>query len=120
MNCKCTFREKVVGDGCHICNPEFYKEIHEDKSYCHKCQGTGIDPTKNSSKTEKFCPVCSPVIEQAEYFNEGTPFKSMSQSMGVNTKPAYRFEIDGYWVLVDPNMPEEMFNRLNFVILKKP
>ena len=52
-----------------------------------------------------------------EYFNEGTPFKSMAQgevskSMGVDTKPAHKFEINGYWVMVDPKMPKESFQNL--------
>jgi hypothetical protein len=34
----------------------------------------------------------------------------ISKSMGVDTKPAHKFKIGEYWVMVDPNMPEEMFN----------
>ena len=34
----------------------------------------------------------------------------ISKSMGVDTKPAHKFQIGEYWVMVDPNMPEEMFN----------
>lgn len=34
----------------------------------------------------------------------------ISKSMGVDTKPAHKFQIGEYWVMVDSNMPEEMFN----------
>jgi len=40
----------------------------------------------------------------------------ISPSMRVNTKPAKRFEISGHWVLVDPNMPDWMFDRLKMAI----
>ena len=43
-------------------------------------------------------------------------FGQVSTSMGVNTKPAHRFEIDGYWVLVDPNMPKEILNKLETLL----
>jgi hypothetical protein len=56
-------------------------------------------------------------METEEYFNEGTPFKSMTQgevskSMGVDTKTAHRFEINGYWVMVDSKMPTSEFNHI--------
>jgi hypothetical protein len=49
-------------------------------------------------------------------------FGQVSTSMGVDTKPAHCFEIDGYWVLVDPNMPDEELNKLFpcTLIFKKP
>jgi hypothetical protein len=37
---------------------------------------------------------------------------TISQSMGVDTKPAHRFMIGEHWVLVDPKMPEELFIKL--------
>jgi hypothetical protein len=60
-------------------------------------------------------------MTQEEYFNEGTPFKSMDQgevskSMGVDTKPAHKFKINGYWVMVDSKMSEKDFNKLKFVV----
>jgi len=27
MNCKCTFAQSIVGDGCDICNPEKAREL---------------------------------------------------------------------------------------------
>lgn len=41
----------------------------------------------------------------------------ISHSMRVNTKPAKRFEIAGHWVLVDPNMPDWMFDNLKMAIM---
>lgn len=41
----------------------------------------------------------------------------ISPSMRVNTKPAKRFEIAGHWVLVDPNMPDSMFEKLKMAIV---
>lgn len=32
--------------------------------------------------------------------------------MGVDTKPAHKFEIGKFWVMVDPKMPKEMFQIL--------
>lgn len=28
--CKCDLRTKLVGDGCHVCNPEYAKELEKD------------------------------------------------------------------------------------------
>jgi hypothetical protein len=36
----------------------------------------------------------------------------VSESMGVNTKPAHRLQYGKYWVLVDPDMPEHTLNKL--------
>jgi len=41
-----------------------------------------------------------------------------SHSMGINTKPAHRFKINGYWVLIDGNMPEEDFKKIVEVLLE--
>lgn len=30
----------------------------------------------------------------------------ISKSMGVDTKPAHKFEINGYWLMLDPNADE--------------
>lgn len=30
----------------------------------------------------------------------------ISKSMNVNTRPAFKFEINGYWLLLDPNADE--------------
>ena len=61
-------------------------------------------------------------MTQEEYFNEGTPFKSMAQgeiskSMGIDTKPAHKFEINGYWVMVDPKMSKACFEYMRDSIL---
>ena len=41
----------------------------------------------------------------------------ISTSMGVNTKPAHSFEANGYWILIDPKMPEKDFLKLKEIIL---
>lgn len=66
--CICTFTQKMVGDGCHVCNSDFVKGLY-------------------------------------------------SESMGVNTKPSKKIDIAGYWVLVDPNMPDWMFEKLKMAIV---
>ena len=33
----------------------------------------------------------------------------VSKSMNIQTRPAHRFEINGYWILVDPTMSEDFF-----------
>jgi hypothetical protein len=41
-----------------------------------------------------------------------------SHSMGVNTRPAHRFKINGYWVLIDGNMSDEDFKKIVEVLLE--
>jgi hypothetical protein len=41
-----------------------------------------------------------------------------SHSMGVNTRPAHRFKINGYWVLIDGNMPTEDFKKIVETLLE--
>lgn len=41
----------------------------------------------------------------------------ISKSMGVETKPAHKLEIGGYWVLVDPKMPQPMIDRLKMAVM---
>jgi hypothetical protein len=36
----------------------------------------------------------------------------ISKSMGVDTRPAHKFEVNGYWVMVDPKMPIEQFKAM--------
>jgi molybdopterin-biosynthesis enzyme MoeA-like protein len=52
------------------------------------------------------CSVCNPDFVKGLY----------SESMGVNTKPAHKIEIDGHWILFDPNMSEEKFNLCSDVL----
>lgn len=40
----------------------------------------------------------------------------ISESMGVNTKPAHKLEWEGFWILVDPTMPNEALNFLKYLI----
>ena len=30
--CHCDMRTKLVGDGCSVCNPEYYAEMMEDEA----------------------------------------------------------------------------------------
>jgi hypothetical protein len=30
--CKCSFRIRTVGDGCSVCNPEYWKEMLEEQA----------------------------------------------------------------------------------------
>jgi hypothetical protein len=36
----------------------------------------------------------------------------ISKSMNINTRPAHKFEINGYWVMVDSKMPTSEFNHI--------
>ena len=28
--CNCSFRIKLVGDGCHVCNPEYWEDMRNE------------------------------------------------------------------------------------------
>jgi len=45
----------------------------------------------------------------------GLGFKKIgifSKAMGVNTKPSHKINLNGYWILVDGQMPEKEFLKL--------
>lgn len=55
-------------------------------------------------------------VFQHEKEADKEPEGVISTAMGVNTRPAHRFEYKGHWVLVDPNMPDEMFKNFTSLI----
>lgn len=42
----------------------------------------------------------------------------ISKSMGVNTRPSYKFEINGYWLMLDPNADEATVEQVQDLIKK--
>ena len=50
---------------------------------------------------------------QPEKFSEG----SISESMGVNTKPAYRLEIEGHWFLFSPSLTQEQHDHCSKALI---
>jgi hypothetical protein len=41
----------------------------------------------------------------------------ISKSMGIDTKPAFKFEINGFWLMLDPNADEATVEHVtNFCI----
>ena len=42
----------------------------------------------------------------------------ISKSMGVNTRPSYKFEINGYWLMLDPNADEATVEQVKDLIIK--
>lgn len=42
----------------------------------------------------------------------------ISESMGVNTKPAHKFNVKGYWILVDPTITDDMLENLKNCLMK--
>lgn len=40
----------------------------------------------------------------------------VSESMGVNTKPAHQIDLEGYWVLIDSKAPIELIEKLKMAI----
>ena len=47
-----------------------------------------------------------------------TSKENIYKDMGVNTRPAHKLEINGYWILVDSKMPTEEFLKLKNKIQK--
>jgi hypothetical protein len=43
----------------------------------------------------------------------------VSPSMAVDTRPAHKLEIAGYWILVDPNMPISLVRKIKIAIDKE-
>jgi hypothetical protein len=41
----------------------------------------------------------------------------ISPSMAVDTRPAHKLDVAGYWILVDPNMPKPMFEKMKMAIM---
>lgn len=41
----------------------------------------------------------------------------ISKSMGVNTSPAHKIEIAGFWVMLDPKMPKHIVNNIEMACM---
>jgi hypothetical protein len=41
----------------------------------------------------------------------------ISKTMGVNTSPAHKIEIAGFWVLIDPQMPKHIVNNIEMACM---
>ena len=100
-------------------NPDLYPK-REYKFMCNALdQGEGSGNFywyKSPEKSEYWDGICKSMEEHSHLWQpkeEGV----ISKSMGINTKPAHRFEVDGYWVMVDPQAPidwvEELKKKLN-------
>jgi len=42
----------------------------------------------------------------------------ISKSMGINTRPSHKFEINGYWLMLDPNADEATIEQVQDLIKK--
>lgn len=73
---------------------------------CKECDGIGH--IKGGSHAI-CCPNCKGYGKLFE-----APF--ISPSMGVNTKPAHKMVWNGYWIDMDPKMPEHVFQHLRKLI----
>ena len=56
MDCKCTFSQNMLGDGCDICNPELAAECAKDAENYKKphCKDCGAMTSDEASKNCKF------------------------------------------------------------------
>ena len=43
MECKCSMRIKVIGDGCSVCNPEMAQQIEDDNAFDNYFDERGYD-----------------------------------------------------------------------------
>lgn len=73
-------------------------------------------------RTNRECQLTSCTGECMPIPHIHTPLKwegEFSTSMNVNTRPAHRFEVNGFWVLVDPKMPEKDFEKFKAKCIEK-
>jgi hypothetical protein len=87
----------------------------------HKDEVVSANDNFVQSENGMFEPMLRPIPET---FSQPEQKKVMvaslagqvSTSMGVNTKPAHSIEYLGYWIKVDPKMPQELFERVKAAI----
>lgn len=47
-SCSCALAQRLVGDGCEICNPAMAAEVAAQNAECQECGGTGYLMEKTS------------------------------------------------------------------------
>jgi len=36
QKCNCSMSISILGDGCHVCNPSFWQELHDEVRYFYR------------------------------------------------------------------------------------
>jgi hypothetical protein len=108
--CKCTMRQKMVGDGCAVCNPEMAKDLAEPDSDYERGFVDGMNlQTKRS--------VDKAVNRMAE--PEDEPFMVVAPECAERGCMAHDDRVDGSGIVVQLRKEQEEVRRLHAELERK-